>query len=105
MLILSDQNFEEEIQKSALPMIIDFWASWCAPCKLLHPVLEELEKELDGKVVVAKIDIDTSPKIAEDYAVISIPLILFVKDGKTVGRHVGLLTKKQFLEKIATHLI
>lgn len=103
MLVLTDQNFTDEIQKSNLPMVVDFWAGWCGPCKIMHPVLDDLEKELEGKVIFAKVDVDANQKMSEEYAVTSIPLILFMKEGKTVGRHIGLLTKKQMLEKMATY--
>jgi thioredoxin 1 len=104
MLDLTDKNFSEELEKSKLPMIIDFWATWCGPCKVLHMVLEEIEKELEGKLIVARVEVDTNPKLSEFNDVLSIPMILFIKEGKTVGRHTGLLTKKQLMEKIATYL-
>ena len=104
MLTLTDQNFLEELNKNKLPMIIDFWATWCGPCKIMSSVLSEIEKELEGKVVIAKIDVDHNPKLAEDYAVISIPMLIFMREGNTVARHTGLLTKKQLIEKINTIL-
>ena len=92
---LTDANFEETINKSSL-VLIDFWAGWCGPCRALAPTIEELSKELAGKVLVAKLDVDENPKTAEKFQVFSIPTVVLVKDCCEVDRIVGLCPKKQY---------
>jgi thioredoxin 1 len=92
---LTDANFEETINKNKM-VLIDFWAGWCGPCRALAPTIEELAKELEGKVLVAKLDVDENPKTAEKFQVFSIPTVILIKDAVEVDRIVGLCPKKQY---------
>ncbi len=93
---LNDQNFEAEVEASALPVLVDFYAVWCGPCKMVAPVMDELATKYDGKVKFAKLDVDESPKVAEKYGVMSIPTVIVMKDGKEVGRQVGFGGKEAY---------
>jgi thioredoxin 1 len=92
---LTDANFDENIKKSPV-VLIDFWAGWCGPCRALAPTIEELATELQGKVLVAKLDVDENPKTAEKFQVYSIPTVVLLKDSCEVDRIVGLCPKKQY---------
>jgi thioredoxin 1 len=100
----TDENFEAEVLKSSLPVLVDFWAQWCGPCKMLTPIIEELAKDFDGRLKIGKLNVDDSPQFASRYAVNSIPTLLFVKDGNVVDQHVGLLAKKVLQAKIEQFL-
>ena len=93
---VSDQNFEEEILKSDKPVIIDFWAEWCAPCKQITPILKDLAEEYGDRVKVVKMDIDANPKTPGDYGIRAIPTILSFKDGKVVEQLQGVRPKADF---------
>jgi thioredoxin 1 len=92
---LSDKNFDETISKNKV-VLVDFWASWCGPCRALAPTIEELAKELEGKVLVAKLNVDENPATAEKFQVFSIPTVILLKDCCEVDRIVGLCPKKQY---------
>jgi thioredoxin 1 len=98
---VNDADFEAKVLKSSLPVIVDFWAPWCGPCKMVAPVLEELAKENDGKVVVAKVNTDENVRYAQTYGVQGIPTILFIKDGKEVDRQVGAVPKSYLSQKLS----
>ncbi|NCP87764.1 MAG: thioredoxin [Anaerolineae bacterium CG_4_9_14_3_um_filter_57_17] len=87
---VTDQEFQEKVLNSSTPVVVDFWAPWCGPCKMIAPVLEEIAREQADKVIVAKINTDENPDWAVKYGVMGIPTLLFIKDGKEVGRHVGM---------------
>ena len=93
---VSDQNFEEEILRSDKPVIVDFWAEWCAPCKQITPILKDLAEEYGDRVKVVKMDIDANPKTPGDYGIRAIPTILSFKDGKVVEQLQGARPKADF---------
>ncbi len=96
----NDSTFSKEVLESSLPVLVDFYATWCGPCKALGPILEEIARDLDGKITIGKVNIDDSPNTATQYGITSVPSIMFVKDGQVVSQHTGLLSKKQALDKI-----
>jgi thioredoxin 1 len=96
----TDVNFEAEVLKSPMPVLVDFWAEWCGPCRMLTPIMEELAQQYGGRVKMGKLNVDVSPNTASRYAVSNIPTILFVKGGNVVDQHVGLLAKTALQAKI-----
>ena len=102
-LEITDANFEELVTKSTKPVLIDFWAEWCGPCRAIGPVIEELSKEYTGKVNVGKVNVDHNPQVSMNYGITSIPAILFVKGGQVVDKLVGAQPKANFVKKIEQH--
>jgi thioredoxin 1 len=98
---LNDQNFDAEVTKSTQPVLVDFGATWCGPCKALAPVVEKLADETVGKYKVCKIDIDDAPAITAKFGVRSVPTILVFKNGERTGQHVGLTNKEKLLSLLA----
>ena len=96
----TDLNFKKEVLESDLPVLVDFWATWCGPCKTIAPLIDELAKEYAGKMKIGKVDVDTNPKIATEYAVMSIPTIIFFKKGKIMNQLVGAASKSALKRKI-----
>jgi len=99
---INDSNFKSEVTDSAMPVLVDFWAPWCGPCRMIAPILEELAKEYDGKVKVVKINVDDSPNTASEYGIRSIPTLILFKDGKVFEQTVGAQSKenlKQLVDK------
>ena len=103
-LHFTDSSFKKDVLDSDLPVVVDFWAPWCGPCKMLAPILDELAKEYDRKVKVGKINIDENPKTATHYGVMSIPTVMFFKNGKISGQIVGAVSKQEFKKKIEANL-
>jgi len=97
---LTVKDFKEKVLASEQPVIVDFWASWCVPCQMLGPIIEELSDELDGEVVVGKVNIDEEQALAEEYGVFSIPTVIIFKDGGELERLVGVRTKEEYMEAI-----
>ena len=98
--MVNSQTFEAEVLKSDLPVLVDFWAPWCGPCKALNPILEKVEAEIDGKIRIVKVNIDESPDIASKYSIMSIPTLLIFKDGEVRDQVVGLVQKDKIMEKL-----
>jgi thioredoxin 1 len=105
LIHVTDDEFEPKVLKSSLPVIVDFWAAWCAPCRAIAPTLERIALDFDGKVVVAKVDIDENPVSPQSYGVQGIPTLLLIRNGREAGRLVGAMPEakirsavKEFLE-------
>lgn len=96
----TDQNFEQEVLKSDVTVLIDFTAAWCGPCKLLSPIIEKLADELAGRVKVGKIDIDTSPNVTAKYGIRGVPTVMVFRNGERVGQHVGLTNRETLLKLV-----
>ncbi|RMF30917.1 MAG: thioredoxin [Candidatus Nitrosothermus koennekii] len=94
-------RWEEDVLKSKIPVLVDFWAEWCGPCRMVAPVIEELAKEYEGKIKFLKLNVDENQDIAMKYQIYSIPTLLLFKDGKIIGQHIGATSKdvlKRFIE-------
>ena len=99
-LIFTDQNFDAEVLKSDTPVLVDFWATWCGPCKIVSPVIEELAKEYGGKLKVGKLDVDANPESSGKYNVMSIPTIMLFKKGEPIKSVIGAQPKENFKKAI-----
>ncbi|HEY4799128.1 MAG TPA: thioredoxin [Bacteroidia bacterium] len=103
-LEITDANFEAVVLKSAKPVIVDMWAEWCGPCRMVGPVVEELAKEYEGKAVVGKMNVDHNPTVPTQFGIRSIPTILFFKNGQLVDRQVGAVPKAALETKLKAQL-
>ena len=101
---VSESSFEEEVLKAAEPVLVDFWAEWCGPCRMVAPVLEDIAKEHDGKVKIAKIDVDANPTMLSRFGIAGIPTLIMFKGGREVDRVVGYLPKQKLWEKVSKNL-
>jgi len=99
-LEVDDRNFDETVINSEKPVIVDFWAEWCGPCRMIAPIMEEISHEYSDKVVVAKCDVDNSPQITLKYGIRNIPTVLFFKDGKVADKQIGAVPKNNFVTKL-----
>ena len=101
----TDSNFEQEVLKSDLPVLVDFWAPWCGPCRIIAPVVEEISNEYIGKVKVVKMNTDENQATAIQYGIRSIPTLGIFKDGKVVDSVIGAVPKKHLIEKLTPHFV
>jgi len=99
----TDSNFEETALAGGVS-VVDFWAEWCGPCRLIGPIIDDLATEYEGKATIGKVDVDANPEISMKYGVRSIPTILFIKDGEVVDKHVGSTTKAALMAKLEAQL-
>ena len=99
-VILTKDNFNEEVMTSNIPVLIDFWATWCGPCMMLSPIVEEVANELEGKIKVCKVNIDEQEELAAQYGIMVIPTLLIIKDGKVIKKTTGYMSKEELLEFI-----
>ncbi len=101
---VSKDNFDQEVIKSSQVVLVDFWAVWCGPCKILGPIVAELAEENNGKLVVAKVNVDEEPELTQQYNIMSIPTMKFFKNGEIVGEIVGAAPKATIEAELAKHL-
>lgn len=99
---LTDDNFENEVLKSDKTVMVDFWATWCAPCRMIAPVVEEMAKEYEGQAKICKIDVDANPAVPSKYGIMSIPSLLFFKNGQLVDKIVGAVPKSQLVSRLSS---
>jgi len=103
-LELTDTNFQETVLDDEGVAVVDFWAEWCGPCRMIAPIIEELSEEFEGKVKIGKVNVDHNPEVAMKYGIRSIPTLLILKDGEVVEKHVGTTSKQNLVNKIEAHL-
>ncbi len=97
---VTDANFDEMVINSKLPVMVDLWAEWCGPCKMIGPIIEEIAKEFEGKALITKMDVDSNPETSAKYGIRNIPTVLYIKGGQIVDKQVGAVPKAKFIEKL-----
>lgn len=101
---ITDSNFDEVVLKADKPVLVDFWAEWCGPCRMVGPIVEELAQEYDGKAVIGKVDVDNNPDISVKFGIRNIPALLFFKGGEVVDKQIGAVPKSVLAEKLENQL-
>ncbi|MGB6123646.1 MAG: thioredoxin [Bacteroidota bacterium] len=101
---LNDTNFQQEVLNSDTPVLVDFWAVWCGPCRMVAPVVEEIAKEYNGKLKVGKLDVDNNPEVSMKFGIRSIPTLMVFKGGQVVEQIVGAMPKRNLMDKVTPHI-
>lgn len=101
---ITDQSFQEAVLNSDKPVLVDFWAAWCGPCRMLGPIIEEIAIDFEGKAIVGKVDVDNNQQISVDYGIRNIPTVLIFKNGEVVDKIVGVSPKEVIAEKLSAYL-
>ncbi len=105
LIHLNDQTFKKEVLESSLPVLVDFWATWCGPCKAIAPIIEELSNEYSSKIKIGKINVEESPSTTAFYGVMSIPTLIFFKNGEVLSQYTGALSKVELKQRIEEELL
>lgn len=100
IVTLTDDNFKDEVLEAGQPVLVDFWATWCAPCRQIAPIIEELAEDFDGRAKVGKLDVDNNPQVAQQYGVRSIPTLLFFKNGEVEDQLIGAMAKRELSKRL-----
>ncbi len=100
VITITKENYNEEVIKSPVPVLLDFWATWCGPCRMLSPIVDEIANEVEGKAKVCKINVDEQPDLAQQFGIMSIPTLVFMKNGEIVAKEVGVRSKQAILDKL-----
>lgn len=105
LLHLTDNNFKNEVLESELPVVVDFWATWCGPCRMIAPIIDELSREYHDRIKIGKINVDENPKITSYYGIMSIPTLILLRDGKVMEQVTGAVSKSELKKKIEENLL
>lgn len=100
VITVTKENYNEEVINSPVPVLLDFWATWCGPCRMLSPIVDEIANEVEGKAKVCKINVDEQPDLAQQFGIMSIPTLVFMKNGEMVAKEVGVRSKQVILDKL-----
>lgn len=100
VITITSKNFEEEVSKSDVPVLLDFWASWCGPCKMVSPIVDKVAEEVEGKAKVGKVNVDEEQELARSFNIMSIPTLIVIKNGKLVKQSVGVMSKEEILNML-----
>ena len=100
VITITKENYDEEVVKSPVPVLLDFWATWCGPCRMLSPIVDEIANEVEGKAKVGKINVDEQPDLAQQFGIMSIPTLVFMKNGEITAKEVGVRSKQAILDKL-----